>query len=491
MDELKRKKIAAGFLGFLFLMWLLTLISKSVYASGLPQVTTAYIEKKSIEHIVEAEGIIKQGSDVAIHTLSGLRVDKIFVRAGDSVEEGSLLFSLDKEELAETIEDKELEAAKLRYQITDLRKNRSLAEEAREKEEERAKEDYDAAQSKGDAAVNRAEGALGKAEKRLGVHKDNPVYITSDEDRLKADDAYRQWLKEQEEAGDTVSGNVVEKPDFSGEDSEKKAWESSKEALEDNVEDARNSKEDAQRELSDSLTRAGRALEDSRTEAQADSTLEIYRLQLKQLERDITKYKEIYTQDGMVASERSGTVTDIKLTAGERTPDGAAVICADTEVPYQFEVSFTKEQKKYVDQGDEITLKTAKGKKKLRIDYLAEEENNPGSYRGIVYLPEGEGSIGMSGTLTKGEVSESFACCIPIDALHSDNNGTRFFVYVLSQREGILGTEQYAQRRNVRVLDQNDRYAALEEGVVGEEDIIIVGADKEIEDNRTVRIRNN
>lgn len=491
INEWKQKKLAAGFLGFLLIMWLLTLISKSVYASGLPQVTTAHIEKKRIEHTVEAEGIIRQGSDVAVHTLPGLRVERIFVRAGDAVGEGSLLFSLDKEELAETIGDKELEAARLGYQIADIRKNRSLAEETKEKETQRAKEDYAAAQGKGDAAVNRAEAALGKAEKRLKEHKDNPVDITSDKDRQEAYDAYEQWLEEQKETGNTVSGNIVEKPDYSGEDSEKQAWESSREALEDTMEGARGNKEDAERSRQDSLTQAGRAVEDSLTEGQADSTLEIYGLQLKQLKRDIEKYKVIYAQDGIVASEVSGTVTAVNLTAGERTPDGAAVVCADAEAAYRFEVSFTKEQKKYVNLGDAVTLKTAKGTEELRIDYLAEEENNPGSYRAIVYLPKGEGSIGMSGTLTKSEVSESFACCIPIDALHSDESGLRNYVYVLAQKEGILGTQQYAERRGVRVLDKNDRYAALEEGVLGEEDLIITGADKTIEDNGTVRMRDN
>ena len=113
----KKEKMAAGFLVFLALMWMCTLISKSIYASKLPRVTTALAEKRRIEHVVETDGIIKQGSDVAVHTLPGLRVKQICVRAGDEVEEGSELFWLDQEDLEEWIEAKKLEAAKLEYQI--------------------------------------------------------------------------------------------------------------------------------------------------------------------------------------------------------------------------------------------------------------------------------------------------------------------------------------------------------------------------------------
>ena len=102
----RKEKIAAGLCAFFICMWVCTLISKSVYVSKLPRVTVEKIEKRRIEHIVETDGIIKQGSDVAIHTLPGMRVQKICVRAGDEVEEGSELFWLDKDDLEEVIKEK-------------------------------------------------------------------------------------------------------------------------------------------------------------------------------------------------------------------------------------------------------------------------------------------------------------------------------------------------------------------------------------------------
>ncbi len=143
----RQRKTVAGFAAFLALMWVCTLVSKTIYASGLPQVQAAAAEKKKIEHTVESDGIIKQGSDRAVHTAAGLRVEQISVRVGDAVEKGDLLFTLDTEDLAEIIEKKELEAAKMEYQISDLQKNRRLAEEEKQRQEERTGEDLEIAET--------------------------------------------------------------------------------------------------------------------------------------------------------------------------------------------------------------------------------------------------------------------------------------------------------------------------------------------------------
>ena len=185
-----------------------------------------------------------------------------------------------------------------------------------------------------------------------------------------------------------------------------------------------------------------------------------------------------------MVSEVDGTVTRINLTAGERTTDGAAVVCADKEIPYQFETLLNGEQKKYVNQGDTVTLKTSRAEEELEVDYM--EEDGGGSYRAVVYLPQGKGELGMSGTMRRSAASESYNCCIPVEALHSETGG-RYFVYIISEREGILGKEYYAQLRYVEVLDQNDRYAALADGALSGGERVITGCDKELVNGAAVR----
>ena len=536
-EKAKRKeKIAAGLAVFFVLMWICTLVSKSIYASKLPRVNTVNPEKRRIEHLVEAEGIVKQGSDVAVHTLPGMRVMKICVRVGDEVEEGSELFWLDTDDLGELIEEKKLEAAKLEYQIEDLKENRALEGIEKQKEISRAREDLEVTADKADTALERADEALDQAGEKLNRLDGKKPSATSDGDRKKANEEYEQWVKQGEQLAATVSGNQVSvaekekhlekvkgegnaeeikkaeeelkaavealeaaedryenyqsnpksRPDFSDEDSARKAWESEKEILEDNVRNAQYGREDALTGNADSLRNAERALEDAGMPERSDSTLEIYQMQLERLQKEIERYREIYQAGGKVASDRLGTVTKVNLTVGERTVDGAAVVCADNEVPYQFETLIAKEQKKYVNQGDTVTLSTPEGKSELEINYL--EEDASGAYRAVVYLPQGKGTLGMSGTLNKAEVTESYECCVPVDALPKEGMGERYYIYLVGERDGILGRERYVEMRYVKVLDMNDSYAALENGSVSKEEEVIIGSNKEVENNMVVRM---
>ena len=532
----RKEKIAAGLAVFFVLMWICTLVSKSIYASKLPRVNTVNPEKRRIEHLVEAEGIVKQGSDVAVHTLPGMRVMKICVRVGDEVEEGSELFWLDTDDLGELIEEKKLEAAKLEYQIEDLKENRALEGIEKQKEISRAREDLEVTADKADTALERADEALNQAGEKLNRLDGKKPSATSDGDRKKANEEYEQWVKQGEQLAATVSGNQVSvaekekhlekvkgdgnaeeikkaeeelkaavealeaaadryenyqsnpksRPDFSDEDSARKAWESEKEILEDNVRNAQYGREDALTGNADSLRNAERALEDAGMPERSDSTLEIYQMQLERLQKEIERYREIYQAGGKVASDRLGTVTKVNLTVGERTVDGAAVVCADNEVPYQFETLIAKEQKKYVNQGDTVTLSTPEGKSELEINYL--EEDASGAYRAVVYLPQGKGTLGMSGTLNKAEVTESYECCVPVDALHKEGMGERYYIYLVGERDGILGRERYVEMRYVKVLDMNDSYAALENGAVAKDEEVIIGSNKEVENNMVVRM---
>lgn len=620
-QQIKQKKIIVGFAVFLGLMWLCTLISKSIYASGLPQVLTAAPEKRSIEHKVETDGIVRQGSDVAIHTEEGLRVEKIFIREGDEVEKGTELFQVEMEDLKEKIAEKELAIAKLKYEMSDVQKNKELAAQEKEEQMNRAKEDYDAAGNKAETGVNRADETLLTAQERLQKHLENGVDTTSEEERKKANASYEDWVQkgtglservagqekiygdagqaadaaaavskqaedaltaavaksaaagektaaaetkvseaEKQLADASLSGSVPDpalqqavdaakaeleaakaeeetakteetaaktekekadgtfaqakqtleeakngvesvkkelevyqespetKPDFSSEDSEKKAWEDSKESLEDGVKSAEYAKEDAQAESGDLLKQAERNVEDTTTPEKADSTLKIEQMELEQLQEDLEKYKKMEKNGGTVTGEISGTVTAIHITAGERTPDGSAIVCADRSQPYRFLVTLTKDQKKYMNQGDAVTVELLKGNKyDLKVDYLTEDESSPGAYRAVIYLPEDTGSIGMSGTMEKSEASEIYDCCVPADALYSENSGTRYYVYTAGEREGILGKELYVEKRAVKVLEQNEQYAALEPGILTQEDMVITGFDKEIKANDVIR----
>ena len=298
---------------------------------------------------------------------------------------------------------------------------------------------------------------------------------------------------EQEDAAEQLGelqGNAVSKPDFSEEDSAWESWMSTRKSLEEKVQDAERALEDAEDEKEKALEDAQRNLEDSLRSEQSDSTLGLYQLDLEEAGEELKRLKGILEQEGVVKAEASGMVTRVGVAAGEQTSSGASVVFADTARPLQFEVILQKEEKKYVSLGAEaeITLGNSSNMIKATVDYLTEMETSPGSFTALVTLPEGTGTIGQSGMFRVTQQSEMYNYCIPVDALHMDEN-QRNFVYVLGERSGFLGAELTAEKLMVDVLDKNDKYAALAVGVVDGNSRIICTADREISDGDPVRMK--
>lgn len=557
----KQKKLLVIFGIFLAVMFACTLISRAVYASKLPQVSVTTSNRMAISHQVEAEGIVHQGREYAVNVLSGLRVRTVYAHVGDKVTTESLLFDIDMEDLEEQIREKELVIKKLQLQISDQEKNRSLQQGKEEIDTIRAKEDYERAKQEAREKIDRAETERKNAERDLKQLKDNPVRVTSEEERKAAQQKYDTWSKEAErlksamdqakadwdaavtkvkeleasaapntsgtgaentqnapetgdvqntaewkaakEAEEAAKGSYekakaayeeytktpVMKPDYSEEDAARSAWEEQKRSLEDAVNAAALTKSDTEKAQEKAIEEAGRRLEDTEMEGTSDSSLEINRLELSVMQTELAAYKKVLDEQGQIHPEADGIVTGIRVSSGERVPDGAAIVYADLTSPMQFTVSLTKEQKKYVNQGDiaKLSLGSRKGEE-YEVDYIAENEMNPDSYEARILLPEGLGTIGQSGTFTVDAQSDTYQYCVPVAALHEDANH-RKFVYIVSERSGILGKELAAEVVYVKVLDQNDSYVAIEEGVIDSETELITDSTEPIEDRTVVRYR--
>lgn len=164
------------------------------------------------------------------------------------------------------------------------------------------------------------------------------------------------------------------------------------------------------------------------------------------------------------------------------------MVYADLDSPFWFHTTLSKEQKKYVNQGDTAKLSLGKKVREVSVDYVAESESNPELFEVTVALPKGQGTLGQSGVFSVQTQSEIYSFCIPLSALYTDTNG-RNYVYLIREKSGILGKELAAEQVYVRVLDKNDRYAALEEDGIGSERKVIVDADQLLEDGKIVRYK--
>lgn len=434
MEGNRKNKIVIGFFVFLGFMWLCTVISKSVYASGLPIVSTESIEQKYVEHTVQVDGIVVAGDKNPVTALSGLRVDKLMVQAGDRVEEGDVIFTVDMEDLDEMIKEKQTQISKLQIQIDTIVQNEELARQKKELEEQRAREDYDEIARREETLVGRAANEYSKIEDKISGQDGGE----DDEDLLEA------------------------------------------------LQQAAYAEADAKGRRDDAIKEAGRRVEDIIAPDSQDSTLKVSRLELADLQEDLSRFQEIKDAEGQIRAKQGGLVTDIYISTGGRTSDSAVMLLADDSVPCRFKATISQEQKKYVSLNDTVSLKLDGSREKdASVDYLSESASVPGSYDMYINLPEGTGVPGLSGTMSRSESGEKHTCCVTPLAVHQEN--IRSYVYVVKERDGILGKEYYAEQINVRILDENDYWVAVE-GALDGNSIIISSSTKEVKNGEVVRL---
>ncbi len=452
--EKRKKRIAGGLVLFLGFMWLCTLVSKSIYASRLPIVSTTRIDSKYIEHVVEMEGIVEAGAKLPVVVLGGLRVEELAVHTGDKVEEGDLLFTVDLEDIREKIAQQETDCQKVQLQIDAILQNRELAKAQKALEEARAREDYDALARYQDTLVGRAAEDVAQAEEDL-----EELY---DENR------------------EHENGEEPETED------EQEARRQEEERLKQQLQSAAYAEADAKWNRETTMKDAGRKVEDILLEEDVDATLSVYRTEVDSIREQIAEYQAIIDREGKITADMSGMVTDVYVEVGGRVPDTASFLLADDEVACQFSTTLTKEQKSYVNLNDDAKLELD-GRKAINvtIDYLAENENAPGTFTALVKLPEETGMPGQSGVLRCAKAGEKHPCCISLLALQGQN--VRYFVYVVSEREGILGQEYYVEEINVSVIDKNDNWAAVE-GALTEDSRIIISSTGEVTKGDVVRL---
>ncbi len=426
------KKVIIGFAAFLAFMVICTLISKSVYAYQLPMVSTCQPESKCIEHKVEAEGIVVAGGEKTVTYLPGLRIDSVLVHVGDRVEEGDELFLVDLGDLKKLMEEKQNEISKVSLQINAILENQATAQQKKELELARAREDYDTTSRLQDTQVGRAMESYVQAENDL-----------------------------EENGGEK--------------------------ALKDALQSAAYGEADAKAARDEAVKQAQRRVEDLLLPEDITTELETARLEQAELSDELQEYQKVLDSQGIVRAPFDGVVTKIAVGAGDRIPDTAVLLLSDESLPCQLKVLLDQEQKKYISLGDEVFIRLEGKSRELeeKISYLAESEGNPERYEALIPLPEGTGVPGASGVVSHSESGEKYRLCLPADAVYSEKD--RNYVYVLKEREGILGQEYYVDEMNVKVIDKNDNWAAIEEGAVDKESRIILSATKEIKKGETVR----
>lgn len=220
---------------------------------------------------------------------------------------------------------------------------------------------------------------------------------------------------------------------------------------------------EAVKQRQSTIQSANRTLEDAKAPENVDTATALTAnddLEEKQLAVD--ELQKVMDVNGKITAPSDGLITKVNVTTGESTTEDTAIRISDQSAGYKFTATLDKASAKYLSKDDKVTLDlgngtTVEGLMVQSIDVSAEDKN---SYELTVSIPAKVKKLGSIATLKVEKASKKYDTCVPLGALHSD--GDKYYVYVINEKDTILGTETAVDKVQVDILDKNNEQAAIE-----------------------------
>lgn len=426
-------------------MLIMTFVSRMIYVGRMPQIRWNHPTASSIRNTVTAEGTVEVVNAQAIVGLEGLLVRRVCVAAGEQIEEDTVLYEVDTEDLQIQLDSLEAEERVWQAQVK-TQKQEAATEIAR------AREDYDITVIELDRKIEEEKALLEDALEDLDTH----LFRIPKED---AEDAV--WI----------------------------AWADERVRMDRVIEERRRALAEAELEKEKLLKRADRNIEDAKGEqnqvegAYSSAYASIGQVQAR--ENRLALWRQLMEDEGKVRAGQTGTLIEVMLQSGVRMNADAVMRYADAENSLIFRTILSQEQKAKVHTGDSVRLRFpgSSGEVEETIDSIVQEG---GGYTVTIWLEPGVGQGCTEGVMEAVSTSEIYDYVIPKQALH-DDGGTNY-VYILEEKNGILGTELSVRSLTVRLLDRNDDKAAVMDELLGSDTKIVTDSDRELSNGMAVRL---
>ena len=233
---------------------------------------------------------------------------------------------------------------------------------------------------------------------------------------------------------------------------------------------------------------ADRSLEDANTPESVDTASALTEnddLQEKQLAVD--KLQKVMDAGGKVTAPSDGLVTKVNVTTGEATTEDTAIRISDQSAGYKFTATLDKSDAKFLAKDDKVTLDLGNGTsvEGLKIQSIDVSQEDKNSYELTVSIPAKVKKIGTIATLKVEKASKKYDTCVPLTALHSD--GDKYYVYVINEKDTILGTETAVDKVQVEILVKNNEQAAID-GAFSWDQKFVLTSSKTLRDGDRVRL---
>lgn len=438
-----KKKLWRGFALFMAVMLIMTYVSRMVYVSRMPRVRWSNPTATSIRNKIRSEGTVEVVNSQAVVGLDGLLVKKVCVAAGDRIETGTVLYEVDTEDMLAQLA--ELEAQEQAWQKQEQAKRRDAATNAT-----RAQEDYDTTV-------------------------------------IELDRKIAEETKKLEELLEDLDTHMFRIPEEDASDEIWIAWADERLRLDREIAEKKRMIEDAQLEREKVLRQADREIEDAkRAQSAAEGGLDLGVSgvsQVRERQERIALLTELSENEGKVTAESAGDVLEVMMQSGMRMGSEAVLRYADDQGSRIFRTVISQEQKGMVHTGDTVQLTFPGSAEEVgeTIDSIVQEN---GGYTVTIRLEPGVASGRTEGVMELNYTSEIYDYVVPTRALHNDGGNA---IYVLEEKEGILGTELSVRSMTVRLLDKNEDYAAVADELLSGDIKVVTECDRELENGAAVK----
>lgn len=526
MDKDKKSslqvKAIKALAGFLILMFLLTILSRAADSLTIAKVTASAATGGVISHNIETDGNITPNKDIAISTSADIKIASVEATEGKTVKKGDVLIQLDLDDLKKKLLKAQKDLAVAQATASDKKANKAIEADNKARSLERTYEDYNQTISDADDAVSKAKDNMNEAWNAYNDYKKNHNNNTDNTDTT-VSDSLQKTVEEKQEAYDKAVAELdgVEK------ETEEDVQEKIKEA-QDKVDKAKDALSEAENALSayneqqnnnssasydeqlkalyddykskeeayneaikqrkSTIQSADRSLEDANTPESVDTASALTEnddLQEKQLAVD--KLQKVMDAGGKVTAPSDGLVTKVNATTGEATTEDTAIRISDQSAGYKFTATLDKSDAKFLAKDDKVTLDLGNGTsvEGLKIQSIDVSQEDKNSYELTVSIPAKVKKIGTIATLKVEKASKKYDTCVPLTALHSD--GDKYYVYVINEKDTILGTETAVDKVQVEILDKNNEQAAID-GTFSWDQKFVLTSSKTLRDGDRVRL---
>lgn len=213
-------------------------------------------------------------------------------------------------------------------------------------------------------------------------------------------------------------------------------------------------------------------------------------LQIDEYNKELAKLQPLLDASGKIVSDKEGIVTSIFVESGGVTTDTLMSI-ADKDSGYKFIGQIEKSNRTLVKQGQSVVLNLGSTGivDKLTVEAISINKENSEYLDVTVVLPVGTGEIDDSGEIIISSKSQKYGTSVPIAALRQGDNSD-YYILVVSEKETVLGEELIAKKIDVKVDKKDGEFAAINDGIIGRSDKVIVDSNKIVEDGDRVRLEN-